>query len=209
LLYFFRRNINFYKNNNLLKRASYLWIAQNFILAISVAIRNYHYITHYGIAYKRIGVIIFLLLTIFGLLTMFLKIRRKYSTYYLFRVNSWAVYIMMILISFVNWDRTIASFNLHHPERQNIDILFVLQLSDKTLDIVNENRTFFDDPLIYKFNRYYHSTEEANKQIDKRIRIFMEEYPKRSWLSWNLSEYNTYKDLLKKHEERFNIDNKQ
>ncbi|MFL5728333.1 MAG: DUF4173 domain-containing protein [Cytophagaceae bacterium] len=196
LLYFFRGNLNFYKNNHLLKTAAIVWIAQNFILALSVGIRNYHYINHYGIAYKRIGVIVFLILTMFGLITMVVKIRKRYSDYYLFRINSWAVYLMMILISCINWDRTIAAYNLNHPERQNIDILFILNLSDKTLDILYENQSFFDDPVIYQFNRYYHSSGDAKLQLKERIQLFKKKYPQRSWLSWNLAEYNTYQYLI-------------
>ncbi|MEL7342604.1 MAG: DUF4153 domain-containing protein, partial [Bacteroidota bacterium] len=66
LLFYFRGNLNFINGSRVLKAMSYVWIAQNALLVTSVAIRNYHYITFDGLTYKRIGVIIFLCMTLFG-----------------------------------------------------------------------------------------------------------------------------------------------
>lgn len=88
ILYFFRKNINFLSKNKLLKQLSILWIAQNIILVISVGVRNYHYIDYYGLAYKRIGVIFFLIATIVGLITLYIKITQLKSAFYLLKVNS-------------------------------------------------------------------------------------------------------------------------
>lgn len=52
VLYYFRRNLNFYKNNKLLKILCYIWIIQNVILCCSVAIRNLWYIKYFSMAYK-------------------------------------------------------------------------------------------------------------------------------------------------------------
>ena len=63
ILYFFRRNLNFYPSNQWLKRLAYAWIIQNAILVISVALRTWYYIDATGLAYKRIGVLIYLCVT--------------------------------------------------------------------------------------------------------------------------------------------------
>ena len=81
VLYYFRGNLNFYKNNIWLKRLSYAWIMQNAILAISVGIRNYWYIYYYSLAYKRIAVIVFLILTLYGLYTVYQKVKDKKSAF--------------------------------------------------------------------------------------------------------------------------------
>ena len=74
LLFFFRRNLNFYKKNKYLRYGAIIWIVQNIILVISVFIRDYYYFVHMGMAYKRIGVMIFLVLVLTGLITVFIKI---------------------------------------------------------------------------------------------------------------------------------------
>ena len=92
LLFFFRGNLNFYKKNKWLRWGSYVWLLQNMVLVISVLLRDYYYILHDGLAYKRIGVLVFLVLVLFGLVTIFIKIRQIKTSYYLLRVNAWFCY---------------------------------------------------------------------------------------------------------------------
>src|SRR4029078_3225426 len=87
LLFFFRGNLNFYKQNKWLRAGAYAWLLQNSILAVSVLFRDYYYIQHYGLAYKRIGVLIFLAMVLMGLITVFIKIQKRKTAYYLLRVN--------------------------------------------------------------------------------------------------------------------------
>ncbi|MBC6990630.1 DUF4153 domain-containing protein [Hymenobacter sp. BT491] len=62
VLWFFRRNLNFYQPGlRTLRIGATIWVVQNAVLAISVGLRNYYYILHTGLAYKRIGVYGFLL----------------------------------------------------------------------------------------------------------------------------------------------------
>lgn len=185
IMFYFRANLNYYPKNKLLVYGTYLWIFQNIIMVISVAIRNYHYISYYGLAYKRIGVIIFLLLVVIGLITIVLKIRKQKSGFYLIQNNSWAVYTMMIFISFFSWDTIIARYNIKHNYVNEIDSEFLLELSDKTLYILNENKELFD--------------EETKYALNDRIMYFTQEYNE-SIFSWNYADdrsYNNLKNLKK------------
>src|SRR4030095_1756902 len=123
LLYIFRGNQNFYRWNFLLKSLAYFWLLQNAVLSVSVAIRNFRYIEYYyALSHKRIGVIIFLMLVFVGLITMFMKINRKNTTYYLIKENALAAFIMLIVMSSFSWDPYIAEFNLSNPNKEKIDI---------------------------------------------------------------------------------------
>ncbi|MEM7187745.1 MAG: DUF4173 domain-containing protein, partial [Bacteroidota bacterium] len=133
VLFFFRRNLNFYSKNKWLKILSYAWIAQNGILAISVAVRNLRYIEYFSLAYKRIGVVIFLLLVGYGLYTVFRKIRDKKSTYFLFRTNARAAFVILLVASFINWDGVIARYNFAHAPESYLHLSYVSRLSDKAL----------------------------------------------------------------------------
>ncbi|MEN0004981.1 MAG: DUF4153 domain-containing protein, partial [Bacteroidota bacterium] len=44
VLYFFRRNLNFFPNNDFLKALAGIWLFQNLVLTLSVAMRNIHYV---------------------------------------------------------------------------------------------------------------------------------------------------------------------
>ncbi|HYG37870.1 MAG TPA: DUF4173 domain-containing protein [Cytophagales bacterium] len=193
LLYYFQGNINFHSKNRFIKILAYTWIFQNAILALSVGIRNYHYIHSYGLAYKRIGVVIFLILTLFGLITLFLKIKNTNSAFYLYKINTLSLYGMLVLMSLVNWDVFIASFNIKNYKSEVIDTHFLLTLSDKSLHVLMEHKELFskEETEVYRDGKY--TTQQ--ELLEKRARRFINDYEHRNWLSWNLAEAETYDQL--------------
>jgi Domain of unknown function (DUF4173) len=198
MLYFFRGNINFYSRNKPLKLLCYFWIFQNIILASSVAIRNYHYIHEKGLAYKRIGVIFFIALTIFGLATLLVKLNKKKSTFYLMKANSWAFYFVIVITSLVDWDIVIASYNLKQKNKIEIDKIFLLNLDDKTLVFLNRNKDIF----IGKKNSYLNEYHEIKLDValKNKTQFFLENYNQKNWLSWNYADYKTFKTLISEKE---------
>jgi hypothetical protein len=139
LLHLFRGNQNFYARSGSLKKLAVLWIAQNFILGISVFLRNYHYISFHGLAYKRIGVIVFLALVLVGLITLYVKVWRRKSFFHLVRVNTWAWLAVLVGLSTVDWDSSIVRYNLRHENPGEIDIDNYLAMSDKVLPLLHAN----------------------------------------------------------------------
>ncbi len=197
LLYYFRSNQNFYAGSGPLKAAAYTWLIQNAVLSVSVLIRCGYYISEYGLAYKRIGVIIFLGLVYFGLFTLYRKISGQKSFYYLLRTNAWAAYTVLIGLSLVNWDVLIVAHNLspRNVRSREIDARFLLTRSDKTLPLLDANREKLQDfPADYEHYRGGSSTEHLNR----RIADFLREYESRSWLSWNYGDHRTYQYFKQK-----------
>lgn len=196
LLFYFRRNLNFYSQNKLLVRAAYVWIIQNCILGFSVLLRCYYYFHTHGLAYKRIGVVVFLILMYIGLYTLYLKISKKKSFFYLLRVNSWAAYSMFILLALVNWDAFIVSYNIQHPNvKMGIDLEFLLTRSDKTLPIIDRHKSLIANELenqVMYDDRYRYNNSTKKEYLNDRIRQFVADYPKYSWLSWNYADYQAY-----------------
>ncbi len=140
LLFFFKGNLNFYRRNKWLKAGAYAWIIQNLILVVSVGIRDYYYIAKHGLAYKRLGVLFFLLMVLIGLLTVFFKIAYKKTNYYLWRVNAWAGIGMLVLATTIHWDELIAGYNLKRQDQVQLDVPFLLTLSDKTIPLLDSNK---------------------------------------------------------------------
>lgn len=195
VLYIFRGNINFYKNNRFLKLITYIWIVQNIILCFSVLIRVYHYILHHGLAYKRIGVVIFVIATIVGLITLIKKVQNTKTVSYLFRINGISIYSILVISAMFNWDVIIASHNFAHAQSKNIDYIFELNMSDKVLPILDQNR----EQLALNNTRYQGSNYSFSwtnhltllEKLDQRIDQFKSKQQKRSWLSFNYSDYST------------------
>lgn len=188
LFYFFRNNLNFYPKNTLIVHLATFWIIQNCVLVISVAIRNVHYITHFGLAYKRIGVFIFLIATLYGLFTLYIKINYRKTSYFVLRYNMWFTYFLLVTASLNNWDATITDHNINHGNTQNMDLSFLLSMSDKELATLFEHRELFGKNLE---DNYRHT-------LINRIELFMQKYESRSWRSFNFAEHQSY-TYLKKH----------
>ena len=138
VLFFFRENLNFYSKNRTLKYLSYVWIIQNGILTISVAIRNFYYINYFSLAYKRIGILLFLILTLYGLYTVFNKVKNKKTNFYLFQYNFSALFILLIVSSIVNWDKVIANYNFKHANKSFLELNYLVDFSDKTLPYLDK-----------------------------------------------------------------------
>lgn len=208
MVFIFRGSMNYTEKSKLLRWLSYAWIFQNTVMAISVAVRNYHYMHYYGLAYKRIGVFVFLVLTLFGLATLIIKIQKRKSLYFLFRTFSWAAYAMMIFISFFNWDLIIAKHNTTHQSLENRDLGFLFSLSDKTLHIIAQHDEILDRSPKSSF---YPSISAEREIFNERVKHFMERKKNESWQEWNYPEQITYNYFLthklKEHEQsHFPID---
>ncbi len=200
VLFFFKGNLNFFSKNTWLKYLSYIWLAQNAILASSVAMRNIWYIHYYSLAYKRIGVFIFLLITIFGLFAVLVKVKKRKTTFWLFKVNSLAILIILLFSSFVNWDLLIARYNIKHAGKSFLHLDFMAHLSNKTLpyltiDSTRLTKVLYDQQNMFKGRVKYMDAAEYHERISLRTQSFLEEYPQRKWQEWNLPDYLAHKKL--------------
>lgn len=203
VLYYFRANLNFYPQRKLLLNLALLWLAQNALLAVSVGIRNMWYIHHFNLAYKRIGVYAFLLLTLFGIVTVIIKIRQRKTHQYLFHYNSLAAYAILICLSFFNWDKIIASFNadrsekaFFHPEFMvtlNSSALPELMMTTKKIDRIEAAQTRKFDYYHQYMSLYYYK-----ERVEQRQRDFISGYSQVSWLGWNYADYQAYNQLTDK-----------
>lgn len=201
VLFFFKGNLNFYRRNKWLKYGAYAWIVQNGVLVISVLLRDYYYIARYGLAYKRIGVLFFLLMVLIGLTTVFIKIWQRRTAYFLFRINAWAGVILLVLASTIHWDEFIAGYNLQRKDRVPLDAEFLLTLSDKTLPLLDANLEAFKKRQVEVQKESSDSRSDSwsgsgrqtcdtcfAEQILARKDLFIQKQSHLSWLSWNYAD---------------------
>lgn len=183
VMYFFRDNLNFLSGNHRLKYAAYLWIIQNAILVMATAAKNLGYIGEYGLTYKRIGVYLYLLLTLIGLVTTYLKVRDVKTNWFLFRRNAWLFYVALVVFSLVDWSRLITQYNLGYLDPQKADIDYLINLSDTNLDILTNTQ-------------HTHRLSAAQRQrIETQAHYFLEQERREGWLSWNYTDHRLYQRL--------------
>ena len=201
VLYFqFRGALNFHKNSKILRGLGYAWLAQNAFLTLSVGCRNWQYIAHCGLAYKRIGVFIFLLLTLIGLFTMYLKINEKRTFFFVMCRMSWAFYAVLLANSSINWDIFITRYNIQTPVKTGvIDVHFLLDdISAKNLPLLLENKDLLKKNLFQSIDGYGLLTEDGfEKALQRKQNRFLTEQSSYSWLSFNLAD-KAVMDYLKK-----------
>lgn len=204
LLFFFKGNLNFYIRNKWLKYGAYAWIIQNVILVSSVLLRDYYYILKHGLAYKRIGVLFFLLMVLVGLITVFLKIWSRKTNYFLFRVNAWAAVVVLVLATTVHWDEFIAGYNLKRKDTVELDVSFLLSLSDKALPLLDTNIVDLQKreknlrPLTANDVDVNVCSNCYIEQLKKRETEFIQKQKQFSWLSWNYADAYTGRYFKKK-----------
>lgn len=145
ILFFFSGNLNFFSRNKTLKILAYAWIVQNTFLIFSVLIRDYHYINLSGLTHKRIGVLVFLTLCVIGLFTVYIKVAKKKTLYYLLKVNGQTWYILLIVFGIINWDALIVNYNINSRKEIALDIKHLMEMSDKTLPILAKNRLLLNN----------------------------------------------------------------
>lgn len=202
VLWFFRGNQNFYWRNAWLKRLALLWVAQNAVLAVSVFLRNWHYISFHGLAYRRIGVIVFLALVVVGLVTLFIKVEKRRSLYYLVRVNTWAAFAVLIGLTTVDWDSFIVRVNLRHDNPGEIDIDNYLAMSDKVLPLLYANLDRVQQQMErHKRNRVRWveslDPEEFRTALDRKRDAFLDRRAAQHWQEWNWADARTFAGLMK------------
>lgn len=205
VLYYFRGDLNFHPRNRTIKVLSYLWLAQNAVLVVSVLIRNYHYIHHYALAYKRIGVAFFLLATLVGLVLLMVKVRHQRSHHYLVRCNMVSAYAIVLLLSLFDWDTLIARYNMAQRGKAFVELDYLASLSDKTLPYLIastlelERLDAHNAHILGGRQRYsrrlYMAPSTYAMQVHLRIEDFLSEYPERSWKEWNAADARAYDQL--------------
>jgi Domain of unknown function (DUF4173) len=190
LTYLFRGALNFHPKTSTLRGLGVVWLAQNTILALSVGYHNWQYIDRCGLAYKRIGVVIFLILTLFGLFFMYLKLKEKRSFFFVMRRAGWAFYGVLLAACFINWDVLITRYNIDTFVKTGyIDVPFLLQdISSKNLPLLYENK----DLLKTHFDKIIDGSTTQMGSFDNALtlkkNLFLQEQKDYSWLSWNYAD---------------------
>ena len=201
LLHLVRGSQNFYSRGDLLKQLALLWVCQNFILGISVFLRNYHYISFHGLSYKRIGVIVFLALVLVGLITLFFKVKQRKSFFYLIRLNTWALFLLLVGLSTVDWDMVIVRYNLRHDNPGEIDIDNYLAMGDKVLPLLYENLEVVEMQMARHRNnrvRWVETLEPRSfrASLDAKRDRFLRRRSLARWQEWNLADTRTLRYFL-------------
>lgn len=201
ILFYFRGSLNFHSGNRTLKILAAVWIIQNAFMIISTAYRNNLYINEYSLTYKRIGVYVWLLLVLIGLITTFIKIQRAKSNWYLFRTNGWLFYAVLVISAAISWDSIVTGFNINRAKHlgKPLDVRYLLSLSPKGLPqlmVLNDStkvQTSYENErgVVYIDSSNY----DYKPELNFKLYCFLGEMQKRDWQSIAFDKENTFRKI--------------
>ncbi|SFR53122.1 protein of unknown function [Robiginitalea myxolifaciens] len=130
LVIFFRGDLNFIRNNRILKKLAYIWLLLNAVLLADTALKNAMYINGSGLTFKRLGVILFLTLVGYGLNSVYQKIKGKHTLMFLIRKNSQFLVATLIFSLSLPWTQIVTAYNLNYLESPDTEYLASLPWSN-------------------------------------------------------------------------------
>ncbi|NHF58140.1 DUF4173 domain-containing protein [Flavobacteriaceae bacterium TP-CH-4] len=174
ILYFFRGNLNFYGGNRRIKALTFLWIGLNVVLVAFTAYKNYAYVEALGLTYKRIGVFVYLLLTLTGLLTAYIKVAKVRNFTFLVRTNIATVFGFLIISAAIPWNQTITHYNLGSIGNPDLEYLIHLGSNNST--------------ALHRFLQEHPETipPDSRKAIEEKYRSFVNEQYEKTWQEYSL-----------------------
>ena len=200
IMFLFRKQFSTIKNNKALTIGVYAWIAQNILMLSSTAIRNQIYIEDFNFTYKRIGVYVWLFLSVAGLFITFYSIYKNRSNWFLIRTNFAVWFTCLTLSSCVNWDKLITNYNIYNKPLAQVDFHYLFSLSDanipeliaitkhKDFDKINSHLKNYTGNF-YRQNsiggNYYNET--YSELLREKIRSYLKDRNS-DWKSYDLRE---------------------
>lgn len=202
LLFYFRGELNFYSKNKWLKMMAYTWIAQNAFMLFSTAYRNNMYIQESGLSYKKIGVYVYLMLTLIGLFTTFIKIRNCKTNWYLFRINAAYYFYILVFSCIINWDLIITNYNIakNTKEHKKLEKYLLLDLSYKNIpQLLNlpDSLALKDDWKARDYFNYLRGTYyfDYPSGLSQKLFTFLKDYKQLDWPSTCIEKTRVYNEI--------------
>lgn len=203
LLFFFRGSLNFTKNKNAVKALAFLWVVQNVFMVFSTAIRNTMYVDASLLTYKRIGVYFWLFFAVIGLITLFIKLQRNKTVWFLARHNVSALFVVLLLSSAVDWDYLISSFNLNRAHQMKeisaLDKNYMLSLSEGNIEglFAIKKLSGFEVDSVYSYQDKYLSN---TNWLDCKVYNFLLDDAEGDWRSYSVRRNRVRNEIKHLHD---------
>ncbi|MBK8808377.1 MAG: DUF4173 domain-containing protein [Bacteroidales bacterium] len=188
IIFFYRGKLNFDSASKMVKMLTYLWILQNIILIVMTMYKNHLYIDSYALTYKRIGVYFYLFFSIIGLVLTAYKVLTQQSTWFLFRSNAYAIYVVLILASAVNWNLVVSEHNLAHKKNQDYD--YLIYLGYENYPLLWEKECLYVTSVAYPVDSNYVISD--GKTLPSHITYFLSDYENHNIQSYCFKKQEVY-----------------
>lgn len=149
ILFYFRSKSAMVNAGSLLRTLAFIWIVLNAFLVVSAFGKNGEYIGSFGLTFRRISVVIFLILCLIGLYLTWCKLARHKTNAFLINKMAWVFYFTLVILAPVNFSWVVTRFNIANGKNSDAAYLQSLSYNKKILYRYYKNdpgwKTFFDD----------------------------------------------------------------
>jgi hypothetical protein len=163
IMFYFKSSFNFDQAAGFLKKLSFLWIILNALLIVSAFLKNTEYVSDFGLTYKRIGVYIFLGLSLAGLLVTYFKIKLKKTNSFLLNRMLRVFFFTFIITSWINFSWIVTKYNIAYHKNDDVEYLKGLDFNKQIL-----YDTYKNDP---QWKNYFET--EIRSIESKRSKSFL------------------------------------
>lgn len=178
-IYFFSGNVFFMAQIARIRLLANTWIALNGALVLMGVYKTFVYISYFGLTYKRLSVLEYLVTILTSLFIV------AWCIY--FRKGNWKLvnrviaftYSFMILYNLPNWDRIMVRYNYTHFENHQSEYYDKLSVSG-----------------VAEFARMNNPKKKySDRDADVKVNRFVEKFRDNSFLSKTFEDYRIYEDL--------------
>lgn len=163
LMFYFKSTFNFDPKAKFLKQLAVIWMVLNTVLILSAFLKNGEYIFRFGLTGKRIGVFIFLLLSLTGLAFSYLKIKHRRTNAYLANKMMCIFFGTFVACSLINFSWVITGYNIRFHKDKDIQYLQGMAYNQRIL-----YQTYHQDP---EWQSYFE--EQAHHIQTEKERSFL------------------------------------
>ncbi len=140
IMIYFQGLLNFDSQSGLLKKLSFVWVGLNVLLIVTVFFQNLVYVNAYGLTFKRIGVFIFLLLSLFGLFATWVKLKKRKTNIFLIHRMVGAAFYVLVVSSVINWSWLVTLYNVSHFTNPDWNYLNSLDYNKQLLNTIYKEK---------------------------------------------------------------------
>ena len=141
------------------------------------------YVDEYGLTLKRIGVYVYLALSLIGLAFTILKLLKNKTNWYYFNRLALSFIVVLAFLSPIDWENYIIKYNIEFAikNKRDVDWNYLCSFSERTLPQLMEWQKTFPNNYILEQN--------IHEKIRKRF------ITKEDWPSYTLSHYKSDKSI--------------
>ncbi len=153
------------------------------------------------LTYKRIGVYFWLFFALLGLITLFVKLYKNKSVWYLARYNFTILYVVLLMSSAFDWDMIISNFNIGRAKQMDeissVDKNYLMSISEGNIKDLFELKTMegFEVDSLYSYRGFGTYQFTNSSELDLKVYRFLADEEYGDWRSMSLRRNRVKKDI--------------